>query len=58
MNSYEEKQEARKERYLQRAAQARQESNNLCNTVHEMGSVIPFGQPIAIEKKQLHLQRS
>ena len=46
MNSYEEKQSARKERYLQRAAQAGQESNNLCNRAHEMASVIPFGQPI------------
>jgi len=47
MNSYEEKQEVRKERYLQKASAAQQQSSNLFNHAHEMGSVIPFGQPIA-----------
>lgn len=47
MNSYEEKQEARKERYLQKAAAAQQQSSNLFDHAHDMAKVIPFGQPIA-----------
>ena len=46
MNEYEEKQEARKERYLQKATAAQQQSSNLFKRADDMASVIPFGQPI------------
>lgn len=48
MNSYEEKQEARRQRYLDRAEKAKNESNALYNEAHKMADVIPFGQPILI----------
>jgi hypothetical protein len=48
MNSYEEKQEARRERYLARAEQARTEGRTLTERAHDMASVIPFGQPILV----------
>lgn len=46
MNTYEQKQADRKERYLQKAAAAQQQSSNLFNRAGDMASVIPFGQPI------------
>jgi hypothetical protein len=48
MNSYEEKQEARKQRYLDMADKARQESDNRYNQAKTMAAIIPFGQPILI----------
>ena len=48
MNSYEEKQEARRQRYLERAEKARLEGNAKHEQAHQMASVIPFGQPIHV----------
>ncbi len=48
MNSYEEKQEARKQRYLELADKSRQESENRCNQAGAMAAIIPLGQPILI----------
>lgn len=48
MNSYEEKIEAKRERYENKAAQLRQEARGLHERAHEMASVIPFGQPILV----------
>jgi hypothetical protein len=48
MNSYEEKQEARKQRYLERADKARQESADKYNQAKSMAAVIPFGQPYLV----------
>lgn len=48
MNSYEEKQEARRQRYLERAGKARQEYESKHEQAHNMASVIPFGQPILV----------
>lgn len=48
MNSYEAKQEARRQRYLDRADQARQEFEDTHERAHKMAEVIPFGQPILV----------
>lgn len=48
MNSYEEKQEARRQRYLERAEKARQEYKALHEEAHKMAELIPFGQPILV----------
>ena len=48
MNSYEAKQEARRQRYLDRAEQAQQEFQTTHDRAHAMASVIPFGQPILV----------
>lgn len=48
MNSYEEKQEARRERYLARAEQARTEGRAITERAHAMASIIPLGQPILV----------
>lgn len=48
MNSYEERQEARCERYLERAEKARTESREGWQRAREMSEVIPFGQPIHV----------
>jgi hypothetical protein len=48
MNSYEEKQAAKKERYLERAKKARGESEGLFNKASSLGSQIPMGQPILV----------
>lgn len=48
MNSYEEKQEARRERYLERARAAREESRARYKQAHDMAQIIPFGQPILV----------
>ncbi len=48
MNSYEEKLEAKRERYLERAAAAREKSDAQWKRAREMGSAIPFGQPILV----------
>lgn len=48
MNSYEEKIEARRERYLAKAEAARQESHERYQRARKMGEAIPFGQPILI----------
>lgn len=42
MNSYEEKQEARRQRYLERAEKARQEYKALHEEAHKMAELIPF----------------
>jgi len=46
MNAYEEKQEARRERYLDRASSAASEARSLHDRAHKMAECIPFGQPI------------
>jgi hypothetical protein len=48
MNSYEEKQEARKEYYLEQAEKARREFEEKHGRAKQMASVIPFGQPILV----------
>lgn len=48
MNSYEEKQAARKARLEERAAGAQDASNTVYKRARTMASVIPFGQPILI----------
>ncbi len=48
MNSYEEKQEARRARYEKKASRLRDEAHRLHDQAHEMASVIPFGQPILV----------
>ena len=48
MNAYEEKQEARRQYYLEKAEQARSESSSRWERAREMGKAIPFGQPILV----------
>lgn len=48
MNSYEEKQEARRARYEEKASRLRDEAHRLHDQAHEMASAIPFGQPILV----------
>jgi hypothetical protein len=48
MNTYEQKQSERKERYEQLALDAQQESAQNSATARKMADVIPFGQPILV----------
>lgn len=48
MNTYEEKIEARKQRYEELAVKKSAESAALLNKAHKMASAIPFGQPILV----------
>lgn len=48
MNSYEQKQADRRERYQDRAAAASKESDAAYATARERGQLIPFGQPILV----------
>lgn len=48
MNNYEAKQQERKERYLQLAEQAEQESRTVWREADKMADAIPMGQPILI----------
>lgn len=48
MNAYEEKIEARKQRYEELSAKKEAESIALLNKAHKMASIIPFGQPILV----------
>lgn len=48
MNSYEERQQERKERYLQLAEQAEQESRSAWREADKMAEAIPMGQPILV----------
>ena len=48
MNSYEEHLEARRERLLEKAEKAREESNARYERARKMGEAIPFGQPIIV----------
>lgn len=48
MNTYEEKQEAKKERLLRAAERAEKESDRLFEDAEKKGSVIPLGQPILV----------
>lgn len=48
MNSYEQRQEARRERYEQRAMSLHAEAESASQRADRMASVIPFGQPIHI----------
>jgi hypothetical protein len=48
MNAYEEKQQARVERYEALAEKHRAAADAACNRAHEMASIIPFGQPILV----------
>lgn len=46
MNEYEQKKQARIDRYRERAEKARQESSELSAQSSKMASAIPFGQPV------------
>lgn len=48
MNAYEAKQEAKRERYEERAAKAQGDSNMTYKRARTMAEVIPFGQPILV----------
>ncbi|MBU2701153.1 hypothetical protein Ga0466249_002267 [Sporomusaceae bacterium BoRhaA] len=48
LNSYEQKLENRRQRYLEFAANKRSESKAAYNQAHKMAEVIPFGQPILV----------
>ena len=48
MNNYEAKQQERKERYLQLAEQAEQESRSAWREADKMAEAIPMGQPILV----------
>ena len=48
MNSYEERQQERKERYLQLAEQAERESSAVWSEADKMAEAIPMGQPILV----------
>lgn len=48
MNNYEEKQEAKRQRFLDRANGAASEARALHNKAHKMAECIPFGQPILV----------
>lgn len=48
MNTYEQKQQARKERLQNRATKRREEADRLHEAGHEVLSRIPFGQPILV----------
>ena len=48
MNNYEAKQQERKERYLQLAEQAEQESRTVWREADKMAEAIPMGQPILV----------
>lgn len=48
MNAYEEKQEAKRQRYLDRASSAASEARTLHDKAHNMAQCIPFGQPILV----------
>lgn len=48
MNEYEAKQEARRQRYLDRAERAESEAQSTYEQARDMASVIPFGQPILV----------
>lgn len=48
MNSYEEKMEAKREYYENKAEKLRGEAKNLHARAHAMAAVIPFGQPILV----------
>jgi len=48
MNHYEQKQEARRERYQALAEKNREESNRRYGASHKLGEMIPLGQPILV----------
>ena len=48
MNSYEEKQESRKQRLLDRADKADRDSDAAYKSSHDATAGIPFGQPILV----------
>lgn len=48
MNSYEEKLEARRARYEEKAHRLREEAHRIHEDAHTMASVIPMGQPIIV----------
>lgn len=48
MNYYEQKQEARRERYQALAEKNREESNRRYEASHKLGEMIPLGQPILV----------
>ena len=47
-NAYEEKQERKKDRLLERAGKADAEASSRFDTAQQMGRAIPFGQPILV----------
>ncbi len=48
MNTYEERQEARRQRYLDRAEKAEQDAAGRFKSADERSDLIPFGQPILV----------
>jgi hypothetical protein len=48
LNSYEEKQERRRERLEAKADRLRSEGRSLYDRAHKMAEAIPFGQPILV----------
>ena len=46
MNDYEKRKQDRIDRYRERAARSRSESNALSRQASDMASAIPFGQPV------------
>jgi hypothetical protein len=48
MNDYEQKQEAKRERYLERAEKAEQEAEQAHKSRRQIQDLIPFGQPILV----------
>ncbi len=48
MNEYEEKQERKRQRYLDRADTAEAKSDSAHNKARQIGDMIPFGQPILV----------
>lgn len=48
MNSYEERQQAKKDRLEERASKIRKEAESTIGQAREMASYIPFGQPILV----------
>ena len=54
MNSYEERQQERKERYLQLAEQAERESSAVWSEAQRMADAIPMGQVI-VQRRLEHI---
>lgn len=48
LGDYQERTEAKKERIEARAAKAQEQSNSHYATAHELGNILPFGQPILV----------
>ena len=58
MSDYEEKKQARIDRYRERAEQARQQSSGYHKQFESMMSVIPMGQPIHGDRDRRYRERA